>query len=111
MKVKYKSTMRYPDGKIKVHEDKLGSSTRFWSNQAKLNAKDGVKTSFATKTVKNKPVVTSVRSEFKDGTVMTTSLLDTTQLNKTVSRGKVSSHKKSSQSSTKKYKKKVKFGI
>lgn len=94
MKAKYLSKIHYPNGKVKIHEDKLGTSARFWNEEVKRSNKDKVKVNYTVKTIKGKPVVTSVRSDFKDGSYMTSSLLDTKQLNKSVSRGKVSSLKK-----------------
>ena len=100
MKAKYISKIHYPNGKVTTHEDKLGTSPRFWNNQLKLSANDKVKMNYATKSIGGKPVVTSVRSDYKDGTYMTTTLLNSKQLNKkTVSRGKAFSHKKNSLSS------------
>ncbi len=102
MKAKYESKIFYPNGKVKVHQEKLGTSSRFWDKQVKLSAKDKIKVNYTTKSIKGKPVVTSVRSDFKDGTYMTTSLLDTKQLNKSVRHGNASMHAKNSLSSFKK---------
>lgn len=94
MRAKYISKIYYPNGKVKVHEEKLGTSSRFWDKQVKVSAKEKVNVKYSTKSIGGKPVVTSVRSDFRDGTYMTTSLIDLKQLNKSVSRGKASTHKK-----------------
>lgn len=102
MKAKYVSKIFYPNGKVKVHHEKLGTSSRFWDKQVKLSAKDKVKVNYTIKSVRGKPIVTSVRSDFKDGTYMTTSLLDINQLNNSVSHGKVSTRAKNRLSSFRK---------
>lgn len=102
MKAKYESKIFYPNGKVKVHQEKFGTSSRFWDKQVKLSAKDKIKVNYTTKSIKGKPVVTSVRSDFRDGTYMTTSLLDTKQLNKSVRHGNASMRAKNSLSSFKK---------
>ena len=94
MRAKYVNKIFYPNGKVKISQEKLGTSSHFWDKQVKLSAKDKVKVNYTTKSIGGKPVVTSVRSDFRDGTYMTTSLLDTKQLNKSVRHGKVSMHKK-----------------
>lgn len=95
MKAKYKNMIKTPKGRVSFAEENLGSSPSFWAKQAKLSARDNIKVSFATRTIKGKPTVVSVRSEFSDGTVMTSSLMPKSKLNKSNKSKKKSSHKAS----------------
>ena len=93
MKAKYKHSFHSPNGKVSNSNEYLGTSPAFWAKEAKLAAKDGTKMSYSTKVVNGKPIVTSVRFDYKDKGFLVTRLNDTKQLNKTVSRGKKTSRK------------------
>ena len=95
MRAKYRNMIKTPNGRVSFAEENLGSSPSFWAKQAKFSAKDHVKVSFATRTIKGKPTVVSVRSEFKDGTVMTSSLMPKSKLNKSNKSETKSAHKAS----------------